>query len=286
MKNNLKTIGKQPVLTRLILANACNEEVKEALTPYRFDDDRFDEGNTLLEKTSASISNKEEAHCNRKKAVKHFQDAALKTKRCFWRHALIAKHVLTPVMVHDLKLEGRRKVSFTGWFAEAGFFYNALLRPDSEHMRQRLERVGVTRTHLENGKQMLADLQVLFNEKANQKGIAKAATVKKDDALKQLAKWNKEFIFFAKLAFEENPQHLVRFGCEPAVSEIVEPLHIVLSESGEAIEKNEAVNEKDYLQWPGTPWSPIIPVENEKRLMDNATMAERSYWVWPEVRAG
>jgi len=216
MPNILKTIGKQVEQAQLILANTQDQEVKNKMAQYNVGPEKPAEGQKLLDTVVTIINQTNDVHMERKNAVKCFDKAALEAKRYFWNHAAIAKYVMDPVMLADLNLKGRLKVSFTGWFEEANNFYNAVLRPDSEKAAAIMASVGITREILHQGKQMLDDLIPLYAEKAYRKDKSKDATEFKIFALKQLTKWNRHFIFFAKRAFKDNPKQLTRFGYIPA----------------------------------------------------------------------
>lgn len=263
MPKTLKTIGKQVELTQLILAVAQNEEVKNPLAAYGFDETEYDHGQTLLDEAIAEMAVNTETRNERKKAVRDFEEAALAAKRCFWKFALIAKQIMPPEMVENLKISGRRKVSFMGWSEEARNFYSTVLREGSEPARQILNRVGITRAHLEMGRQMLNDLRPLFSEKANQKGLAKCAVGKKNHALKRLAKWNSNFLFFARMAFKNNPKHLVRFGYVVATV----PLQTDLerdTKGDRPVLNGPVLNAKENREGPeaapGTIWKHQIPL--------------------------
>jgi len=135
MPNILKTIGKQVEQAQLILANTQDQEVKNKMALYNVGPEKLAEGQKLLDTVTTIINQTNDVHMERKNAVKCFEKAALETKRYFWNHAVIAKYVMDPVMLADLNLKGRLKVSFIGWFEEDTNFYKAAVEKilDREH---------------------------------------------------------------------------------------------------------------------------------------------------------
>jgi len=271
MSKTLRTIGKQVELARMILANAEKEDVNAGMATYQCDENLLNEGRELLAQAEALKILNGNAHIAKKQAVKQLQEKALEAKRYFWDLAAIAKQVLSPQMVDDLKLSGRRKVSFLGWFTEANNFYGHVKL--IKGVPEKLARFGVTDADLEKGRQLHDDLIPLISEKINKCGLAKLAVAKKDVALKCLAKWNSDYLSLLKRAFKHNPQHLERFGYTVRSAPCPRPALCDVAETQVFVKKRP---EKPIEGWSHIIPAEIAPPEGESFYLNRNTCSDGS----------
>ena len=113
-----------------------------------------------------------------------------------------------------MDLGGKRKVSLSGWLAQAKQFYiNALA--DSEVLTK-LAGFGITQAKLEAGKQLVDETEAANAAQKREKGDAQQATQDRDEAIDKLEDRLSDFIAIARIALEDKPQLLEKMG-------IVEP---------------------------------------------------------------
>ena len=132
------------------------------------------------------------------------------------KHVKVARVALQDERGSSQKLDlgGKRKVSLSGWLAQSNQFYiNAVADAD---ILSKMNNFGITQAKLEQGKQLVDDVEAANASQKKEKGEAQQATVDRDDALDKLNDWVSDFIAIARIALEDRPQLLEKLG-------IVEP---------------------------------------------------------------
>ncbi len=89
-------------------------------------------------------------------------------------------------------------------------FYKEAL--ENQEILTALQVLKVSTEELQTTQGLINDVEKLRNEYLNEKGESQEATKVKDEALKQLDKWMRNFYAVASIALEDNPQLIESLG--------------------------------------------------------------------------
>lgn len=109
--------------------------------------------------------------------------------------------------LEKLQLNGARKRNKEEWIAQAMAFYNS-----SAEIEEVIGRYGVSPEALAQTKAMLEALSSARQQQLQKIGEAQSATQKRDEAIKTMDTWMKEFRSVARIALKDNPQLLEALG--------------------------------------------------------------------------
>ena len=217
MAQTSQSIDQRMLAAQVAIDNALTgTEIKPLLAEYGYDETRLNEGKALLTALQ-DLHQKQIQEYGEQYAASDF----LKTKwdeanSLYMKHVKVARVALQENRGSSQKLDlgGKRKVSLSGWLAQSNQFYiNALADAD---ILSKMNNFGITQAKLENGKQLVQEVEVANASQKKEKGEAQQATVDRDDALDKLNDWISDFIAIARIALEDRPQLLEKLG-------IVEP---------------------------------------------------------------
>ncbi|NIM11977.1 MAG: hypothetical protein GTO45_07655 [Candidatus Aminicenantes bacterium] len=109
-----------------------------------------------------------------------------------------------------LGLKGKRSKGLGKWIQQAKHFYNNALA--SPTILEAFARYNVTPEDLQNGLQMILEVETADTRQERAKGDAQKATEVRDAAFKELRECMSEFYRIAKLAFADDRQQLEKLG--------------------------------------------------------------------------
>ncbi len=93
------------------------------------------------------------------------------------------------------------------------FYINAIADAD---ILAKLNNFGITQAKLEQGKQLVQEVEAANAAQKKEMGEAQQATLDRDNAIDVLNSWLSDFVAIARIALEDRPQLLEKMG-------IVEP---------------------------------------------------------------
>ncbi len=198
---------------QVAIDNALKEdEVKTLLTELGYDDIRLNEGKTLLNTANSLQQKQQKEYGDQFEATGTLNEAWEKADKEYMRFVKVARVALKSeyALYRKLGLNGVRKKTLSGWFAQAKQFYlNALADAD---VMEKMSVYGMTQIKLEAGKTLLEELETANAVQEKEKGEAQQATLERDNAIDQLEEWLSDFIAIGRIALEEKPQLLEKLG--------------------------------------------------------------------------
>jgi hypothetical protein len=200
MTNKKKTMGQKMLEAKTIIDNFQNQQFKEALKPYGYDEARINEGQVLYNEVKVLIAEKEQAYQNQFQATRELKDQSKIASDYFTEQAVIARKAVEydKQIIKSLGILGRKKKAFADWTSDAQTFYIKTMA-DSDIMAM-LARFGITEKTLKTGLALIEALLPLYAEQKNRIGMAQVSTPKKNRQMKALFKWTSDVIFCTRLA--------------------------------------------------------------------------------------
>ena len=109
-----------------------------------------------------------------------------------------------------LSLVGKRKQQLAGWLLQARQFYdNALTQPT---VMAQFGVYGISAQQLMDGREQINAVEAANVAQKCKRGEAQEATLKRDAALDAMDAWYSELIGLARVALDDAPQQLEKFG--------------------------------------------------------------------------
>lgn len=173
-----------------------------ALATVGFDAAKMDEGDALLRVAQDLHMRQPAAYGKQIAATEQMRDAWKAADKTVAVHRKLAKLALRDDAQArvELLLNERRKTALDGWLAQTELFYaNAL---DSDEIMAALGRYRVTEAALVGGQTAVSHIAHLRAVQQQRKAAARRATKQRNDALKALRDWHRDFRAVAKIALE------------------------------------------------------------------------------------
>ena len=173
MAQTSQSIDQRMLAAQVAIDNALTgTEIKPLLAEYGYDDTRLNEGKALLTALQ-DLHQKQIQEYGEQYAASDF----LKTKwdeanSLYMKHVKVARVALQDERGSSQKLDlgGKRKVSLSGWLAQSNQFYiNALADAD---ILSKMNNFGITQAKLENGKQLVQEVEAANASQKKEKGEA------------------------------------------------------------------------------------------------------------------
>lgn len=195
---------------RLSLSNALNfQPLKKPLATFSFDRPKLMQGQNRLEKVLALESTKDDTYGAQKAATDTVTAEREAVRKQFGEHRQLAQLAFKGDRDTEtqLKLNVRIKKDFSGWLTQATAFYDKI----SEH-QEGIARYGVTAEVLQQTQTRLQALVALYHQQTQRKAEAQNNTEQRNQAIKELDAWMREFYQVAKIALKDEPQLLEAIG--------------------------------------------------------------------------
>lgn len=187
-------------------------ELKTELAEYGYDDEEVGKGKLLYDKALSeyqkNIKETQEetsAHHNFIKKLDELSNV-FSTDR---KKARIIFKDQNDVLI-NLRLKGRVSQSISSILDDMRVFYTSLQQ--NQDFLAALNRLKVNEEHVNTQLQKLTDVEKSYAEYIKEKGESQQATRDKNQAIKDIEKWVREFYAIAKIALEDKPQLLESVG--------------------------------------------------------------------------
>lgn len=211
-KNNL---NEQLLMTQTVFNSAlANPEILQVLSGFNFSEKRLNEGLQLYTEVSA-LSQKQQMEYNEQyEASRKFTEAADLADEKYMFNLKLARVVFknNSKAQDDLKMNGHRKESFTGWYNDAVVFYNSLI--NNQEYLSAMNTYGVQLETLKTEYNSLQQLLNLNNSYLKEKGEAVESTRLRDEQIDKLNDYMSDLIKICKLAFAKRPEVLKQLGLQ------------------------------------------------------------------------
>lgn len=203
---------------RIIEANEAitnaleSPDILPVLTRFAYDEIRLNQGLDLYKEAFRLYHKRQREFGEQLRASEIYKTTLKDAKEKFWvirQAAILALRKHEPLKkIAGIDTPPNRTLG--GWMEDARQFYvNSLGTPK---IVERLSRFGVTTADLEQGKQLVDEVEkaAVYHEK--QKGKAQQATKERDRAYKKMREWMRDFRQVCRIAFVDNPQKLGKLG--------------------------------------------------------------------------
>lgn len=208
-----QSIDARLLAAQVAIENALNDtEVQGYLSQYGYDDARLNEGKALYDSAQTMHQKQKAEYGDQFAATEAVQTALENANAEYMRLVKVARVALKGdrAAFQKLDLNGKRKVSMSGWLRQARQFYtNALAAAD---IISKLGQFGITSERLQTGKELVDAVETANAAQEKEKGEAQQATLERDAALEKLDDWMSDFTAIARVALEEKPQLLEKLG--------------------------------------------------------------------------
>lgn len=197
---NDRTIAGRILFSQNAITNALNvPTIQSALANFGYDEAKLGEGASLLE-TAQTLQDKQvKEYGEQFSATDELHLVKANANSLYLVHLKLARIALKDNrgLQESLMLNGRRKLSNSGWLHQAKTFYtNALSNPE---IAQSLLPFGLTAEKLTEAQNLVLDVESKLATQLTEKGEAQQATANRDQALDDLMEWISDFKTVAKL---------------------------------------------------------------------------------------
>ena len=210
MKNNShELISKLFAEAQRYITNASEQpEIQKKLNQTGFTPKRFLEGATLLDECKALHAQKSEKYGEKQELASQIKAHEQLARQTFEDHVAIVRFVFRkePATVAKFNVERTaRKVD--AWVLQAGYFYSRV----AEH-QEVLSQHGLTSAEAAQAVAMVEAVATTRNQRMMRKGEAEEATRARNQSIKALKLWMKDFRAMARIALRDHPQLLESLG--------------------------------------------------------------------------
>lgn len=198
---------------RTLVENAAGlPELASVLSGYGYTDARFKEGLHLLDAADGLARKKTEDHGESIEATAGFAKAWAAANVSYCKTLKLARIALgdDAKAITALKMMGPRKQSFSGWFDQAGTFYDNLMR--EPRFVTMMAGFGYSKDRLAAERAAVHDVGAKYNVHAQESGSDQASTVDRDRKLKELDCWVSDLRGVCEVAFYEDREELEKLG--------------------------------------------------------------------------
>ncbi len=213
MARNSQTDLEAIETSRIALENATtNPLISKLLEEVGYGGTKLEEGKGLSKQAlNAYESNKSE---NVEATLAHDAfDAKKKELNTLYRkHRKRAKVAFRESPSHLIQLDIHKAMptTYLSSMDSVKVFYKEAL--ENQEILTALQVLKVSTEELQTTQGLISDVEKLRNAYLNEKGESQEATKVKDEALKQLDKWMRNFYAVASIALEDNPQLIESLG--------------------------------------------------------------------------
>ncbi len=198
---------------RTLVENSAGlPEISSVLEVYGYTEARFKKGLDLLDEADGLSRKKAADYGERMEASADYSKAWAAANIVYVKTLKLARIALSghPGSDSALKLMGTRKQSFSGWYDQAGTFYENVL--GDKRFVEALAVFGYTRDKLKAEKKVIDDVMGKFTAHASESGSAQASTTACDLKLRELDSWVSDLRGVCEVAFYETPDQLEKLG--------------------------------------------------------------------------
>lgn len=184
------------------------QELKTELAEYGYDDTEVAKGKTLYDKAFAEYQKNIKETQEETSAYHSFSQKLEELTSIYATDRKKARIIFKDQndTLTNLRLKGRTAVSISTIMDNIRVFYSTLQQ--NSELLQSLNRLKINENHITTLLQKLAEVEKAYADYTKEKGESQQATKNKNEAIKELEKWVREFYAVAKIALEDKPQLL------------------------------------------------------------------------------
>ena len=196
----------------LFQTSTNDEAIRSAVVDFGYNDERLDEGKTLYNQLDALEREHDRVGGEKMKLVERKQLLQKSVAKAYMKYLKIARIAFAghSQAMDVLLLEGTRERTYNKWFGQVMVFCNNLL--EHKEYWPMMESYGVKALHVEKLKNDLNILSDLADQCNKATAAIKQLTQKKLKQTLKVQNWVSDYIKIARIALEDQPQHLVKLG--------------------------------------------------------------------------
>jgi hypothetical protein len=208
-----KSMDARLLAAQVAIDNSLNDaEVQTYLAAYGYDSTRLNQGKTLMAAAQQLHQKQTVEYGEQFAATTALQSAREQADAEYMRCVKVARVALKSNRAADQKLalNGKRKITISGWIVQAKQFYTNALA--DANLLAKLAEFCISQERLQAGQQLVAEVETANAAQEKEKGEAQQATLERDAAIEKLDDWIGDFTAIARVALEEKPQLLEKLG--------------------------------------------------------------------------
>ncbi|MFC2138244.1 hypothetical protein ACFLTE_08725 [Bacteroidota bacterium] len=210
---NDRSINSRLLKAEVAISNSrSHEEVKEQLAVFGYDDTMLMQGYNLYNEAARKQESKVKEYAEQYEATNQLDKAKADAHKVYMKYLKVARVAFTDHVKFSetLMLNGRRKLSYTGWLEQAEMFYSQAL--SNNEILAGLAKFGITKNKLKQGEALVTEVRNNLKTQLTEKAEAQEATQNRDIAFDVMEKWLGDFTEIARIALDENSQYLEMLG--------------------------------------------------------------------------
>lgn len=207
------SIEDRLTVAQVAIDNALGDAtLQQYLAAYGYDTERMQAGKQLYERALSLCHRQQAAYGEQYAATDALNAARAEANDVYMRHLRVARIAFKEDddAQQQLALAGRRERALAGWIVQVRQFYTNAL--GDEEVRAALGQFGITSDALEAGLALVDGVAAAKARQQRRKGDALDATEARNEALRALDEWMRDFTAIARVALEEEPQLLEMLG--------------------------------------------------------------------------
>lgn len=197
----------------VMIENALSDpQVKQALEGYGYNEDKLSVGKKLYDEAMVLQNAQKKEYGEQVAATAELNGIWETADKQYMRALKIARVAFqgNAKVNKSIMLYGTRKPSLSGWLEQTKAFYANILGDDE--LLNLIAGYGYTREKLQTESALLDQVTATHMQQKKEIGEAQNATQARDKVFDDLAKWVSDLRAVAKVALEDNPQHLEKLG--------------------------------------------------------------------------
>jgi hypothetical protein len=196
---------------RIMVTNASDPFVAQALLPYGYTPNRLQQGMALYEKANGAFKTQQKEYTEQYYATSAFVSAFEVEMKSFANYVKIARIAFKDNIEGSRLLPLSAKIkSYSEFKAKASAFYTIVKEPGQ--LLDLLSVYGITGQQLALELDNLANLEQLNQKQFVETGEAQAATEERNRNLEELREYCSALRTVAKIALADQPQQLEKLG--------------------------------------------------------------------------
>lgn len=188
-----------------------NPQILKKMSAYSYDRKKLQAGKALNEKAHMLQLAKHESYGAQYTSTDALEADLAQTKILYNKHLVLARLVFEENrgMQAKLQLKSARKRAKDAWLSQARVFYSR-----AEEIGPEMGKYGISREMLEQARAMVEALMTTRQQQMQRMGEAQSATCQRDQAIKAMEAWMRDFRQVARLALQDDPQMLEALGIQ------------------------------------------------------------------------
>lgn len=217
MATDNKSMDEELMDAKIAITNSLDDpEISDNVSAFGYTPEKLNAGKALYDDTEAKHFKQKAEYGDQYEATDEFKAARAAANKPYMVFVKVGRVAFKNdrAMFQTLGLDGKRKISTSGWLSQVKQFYiNALGDPDC---LAKLAEFGQTQEKLEAGHALFETAELANAKQEKEKGESQQATIDRDEAFELMSDWVADYKAIARIALEDKPQLLEKLGIQVA----------------------------------------------------------------------